>query len=412
MNTHRDDPLQEHHPNGGSKRVRVLYSFPHKLGADRICTTAWQQVNGLSAAGAEVLVCPGALSRPVLSNIRVRPTLARGKIRIPYKILGSMRAFALHDYIVSRRLEKMVGQVDIVHTWPSGALRTLKTAARLGIPAVLERPNAHTRFAYEVVQKECERLGIVLPSNHEHAFKEDVLIKEEAEYELAYRLLCPSDFVARTFLDRGFAQEKIARHQYGFDEKVYYPGRAPREDRTGLSMLFVGGCAPRKGLHYALQAWLQSEAHSDGKFLIAGAFVPGYAEKLAPMLDHPSVHVLGHRNDVPELMRNSDVLILPSIEEGSALVTSEAQGSGCVLLVSEAAGAICKHMESALVHRVGDVQTLTQHINTLHQDRALLERMRESAIRRIPEITWTAAGVKLLEVYRATIAAKHGENRQ
>ena len=206
MNTHRDDPLQEHHPNGGSKRVRVLYSFPHKLGADRICTTAWQQVNGLSAAGAEVLVCPGALSRPVSSNIRVRPTLARGKIRIPYKILGSMRAFALHDYIVSRRLEKMVGEVDIVHTWPSGALRTLKTAARLGIPAVLERPNAHTRFAYEVVQKECERLGIVLPPNHEHAFKEDVLIKEEAEYEQAYRLLCPSDFVARTFLDRGRAE--------------------------------------------------------------------------------------------------------------------------------------------------------------------------------------------------------------
>jgi D-inositol-3-phosphate glycosyltransferase len=392
--------------------IRVLYSFPHKLGADRICTTAWQQVNGLSEAGAEVLIFPGALSRPVSSTIRVRPTLARGKLRIPYKVLGSTRAFALHDYIVSRRLEKMAGQVDIVHAWPSGALRTLKTAARLGIPAVLERPNAHTRFAYEVVQKECERLGIVLPPNHEHAFNEDVLIKEEAEYELAYRLLCPSDFVARTFLDRGFAREKIARHQYGFDEKVYYPDREPREKGTGLTMLFVGGCAPRKGVHYALEAWLQSAAHHDGKFLIAGAFVPGYAEKLAPMLNHPSVHVLGHRNDVPELMRHSDILILPSIEEGSALVTSEAQGSGCVLLVSEAAGAICKHMESALVHRVGDVQTLTQHINMLHQDRALLERMRESAVRKIPEITWTAAGVKLLEVYRATIAAKHEENRR
>jgi glycosyltransferase involved in cell wall biosynthesis len=392
--------------------IRVLYSFPHKLGADRICTTAWHQVNGLSAAGAEVLVFPGALSKPVPPSIRVRPTLARGKVRIPYKVLGSMRACALHDYIVSRRLEKMAGQVDIIHTWPLGALRTLKTAARLGIPTVLERPNAHTRFAYEVVQKECERLGVVLPPNHEHAFKEDVLIKEEAEYELADRLLCPSDFVARTFLDRGFAQEKIARHQYGFDEQIYHPDRELREERTGLTMLFVGGCAPRKGVHYALEAWLQSAANHDGKFLIAGAFVPGYAEKLAPLLDHPSVHVLGHRNDIPELMRKSDVLILPSIEEGSALVTSEAQGSGCVLLVSEAAGAICKHMENALVHRVGDVQTLTQHINMLYEDRPLLNRMRKTALRNIPEITWTAAGVKLLEVYRATIEAKRREIRK
>ena len=44
------------------------------------------------------------------------------------------------------------------------------------------------------------------------------------------------------------------------------------------------------------------------------------------MLAHPSVQVLGHRTDVPELMRNSDILVLPSIEEGSALVTSEARG--------------------------------------------------------------------------------------
>lgn len=93
------------------KPVRVLYSFPHKLGADRICTTAWQQVDGLAVAGADILVCPGAVSRPLPPGIRVRSTLARGRVRIPYKVLGRMRAFALHDYIVSRRLEKMASQL-------------------------------------------------------------------------------------------------------------------------------------------------------------------------------------------------------------------------------------------------------------------------------------------------------------
>jgi len=37
-------------------RVRVVYSFPLRLGADRICYTAWQQVNGLAAAGADLVV--------------------------------------------------------------------------------------------------------------------------------------------------------------------------------------------------------------------------------------------------------------------------------------------------------------------------------------------------------------------
>ena len=75
-------------------------------------------------------------------------------------------------------------------------------------------------------------------------------------------------------------------------------------------MLFVGVCAVRKGLHFALEAWLQSPASATGTFMIAGEFLPAYREKLAPMLAHRSVKVLGHRNDVPELMRQSDILVL------------------------------------------------------------------------------------------------------
>ena len=152
-----------------NKTIRVLYSFPHKLGTDRICYTAWQQVNGLAAAGPDVLVFPGVLHRQMPANAKVRPTLAWGKLRLPYKLFGTMRTCALHDYIVSKRLEKLAGQIDIIHTWPIGALQTLKTARRLGIPTVLERCNSHTRFAYEVVQKECERIGVPLPPDHEHA---------------------------------------------------------------------------------------------------------------------------------------------------------------------------------------------------------------------------------------------------
>jgi glycosyltransferase involved in cell wall biosynthesis len=172
-------------------------------------------------------------------------------------------------------------------------------------------------------------------------------------------------------------------------------------------MLFVGGCAPRKGLHYALQAWLQSPAHHNGKFLIAGEFIPGYGEKLSPMLSHPSVTVLGQRTDVPELMRRADILVLPTIEEGSALVTYEARGSGCVLLVSDAAGAICNHMENALVHRAGDVEVLTKHITLLDQDRELLRKLRAASLSTITELTWTAAGVKLIDAYRETITMCH-----
>jgi glycosyltransferase involved in cell wall biosynthesis len=386
------------------KPLRVVYSFPFRLGASRICYTAWQQVNGLAAAGVDLLVYPASLGRVVPAGVRVSQTLAYGKWRVPYRVIGTERALALHDRIVARRIAKSADNIDLIHVWSLGARETLKTAIRLGIPTVLERPNAHTRFAYEIVQKECEALGVMLPPGHEHAYNSDRLHKEEEEYQLATRLLCPSEFVVKTFLDNGFRREQLVRHIYGYDESVYFPDPAPKARSAGLTMLFVGVCAVRKGLHYALEAWLRSPASENGTFLIAGEFLPAYREKLQPMLSHRSVQVLGHRNDVPELMRKSDILILPSIEEGFGLVIAEAMGSGCVPLASDACTDIFTHMKDGLVHHVGDVDTIAEQITLLHNDRALLEKLRIGALELCPEITWKAAGRKLLSAYRETIA--------
>jgi glycosyltransferase involved in cell wall biosynthesis len=385
------------------KPVRVLYSFPHKLGAGRICYTAWQQVNGLADAGAEVLVFPGSICRPVRETVTVSPTLARGKLRIPYRLLGRTRAWTLHDAIVSRRLQKLKGQIDIIHTWPMGSLETLKTAAKLGIPTVLERPNTHTRFGWTLVKKECDRLGMSLPEGDEHSFDGDALRREEEEYRQATYILCPSDFVVKSFRSEGFPPEKLLRHQYGYDENGFHPNNEPVDPQRPLTILFVGVCTVVKGLHFALEAWLQSPASRTGKFLIAGEFLPAYAEKLAPLLAHPSVQMLGYRNDVAALMRTSDALVLPSLTEGFGLVVAEAMGSGCVPLVSDGCTDICQHMVNGLVHRVGDTKTLSRQMTLLHEDRALWDRLRKGALATAPEVTWTAAGRRLLTVYREAL---------
>jgi glycosyltransferase involved in cell wall biosynthesis len=390
--------------------VRVLFSFPHKIGAGRICDIAWYQVAGASDAGIEMAVYPGVVHRPLPPAISVSPTLARGRLRIPYKAFGHRRAFALHDAVVARALKSMAGDVDVVHLWPLGSKRTLVAARQLGIPTVLERPNAHTRFAYDVVRRESDRLGVELPRDQEHAFNADVLRIEEEEYGLADFLLCPSDFVLQSFLDEGFERGKLLRHLYGYDESRFFPA-ADREP-GGLRMLFVGVAAVRKGLHFALEAWLRSPASREGTFTIAGEILPSYGAKLQTMLGHPSVHVLGHRTDVPELMRSSDVLVLPSIEEGSALVCSEAIGSGCVPLVSRASSAACRHEENALVHDVGDVNALEEHITLLHRDAELLSRLRGGAIRSAPDLTWAQAGRRLAEIYRMVASRRSSLARE
>lgn len=347
--------------------VRVLQSFPYKIGAARICTTAWHQAAGVAAAGADVLVMPSVVHKPLPAGVRVRTTLARGRVRIPYRVLGHSRALALHDRIVARALRRIADGIDIVHVWPMAALETIGVARRLGIPTVLERPSAHTRFAFATVQRECERLGVSLPADHEHAFNADTLRREEREFALADRLLCPSDFVVRSFLDEGFASERLARHIYGYDDATYHPPAQPRVRGEGLRVLFVGVCAVRKGLHFALDAWLRSPASRTGRFLVAGEFLP--------------------------------------------VVCGEALASGCVPLVSDAASAACRDRDNALVHAVGDVDALSAHFSELDADRDLLDRLADRGLGTAPEFTWTAAGTRLVEVYEEVVARHAGPRR-
>lgn len=389
-----------------SNRVRVLYSFPHKIGAGGICYSAAQQVKAMSKLEANVTVFTGVLHKPLPDNVKVVTTLSWGKLRISYKLFGTMRALSLHDRIVAKRILSDSEKYDIIHVWPSAALETIKAANNVGIPTILERPNAHTRYAYEVVQNECQRIGVPLPPNNEYSLKKEkknLLEREEEEFRLSYRLVCPSEFTRKTFLDQGYHPEKLLKYFRGVDEKLFYPDNSVKDKKGSFTMLFVGTCAVRKGVHFALEAWLKSPASRTGTFMIAGEFLPAYAEKLSNMLSHPSVKVLGNRNDVPELMREADILVLPSIEEGFGKVCTEAMCSGCVPLVSEACTDLCRHMENALVHQIGDVKALEEHITTLYKDRSLLQKLRSQGLKNVPMITWDASSKRLLQLYRETI---------
>ncbi len=386
-----------------SPPLRVLYSFPHRLGAGRICWTAWQQVLGIESAGAQVTAIVGSTQRKPPSSVRLITTLSAGRFRIPFRLLGARRMAAIHDWFTSRWLKSHATEIDIVHTWPLGGLRTIRTARKLGIPVVMERPNTHTGFAYQIVEEECGLIDFKLPDGYEHKFDAVSLEHELKEYAEGNFLLCPSDFVKKTFLDKGVAPEKLLCHQYGYDKSAIWPGNQNTDSSSGLAMIYVGLCTPRKGLHYTLEAWLASDASRSGRFMICGDFVPGYREKLGELLLHPSVEVLGHRNDIPELMRQSDLFVLSSVEEGSALVTYEARGSGCVLVVSDASGAVCSHRKNALVHSSRDKESLTRHINELDRDRELLGKLRYASIRDLDQLTWHAAGVRLVQVYREAL---------
>jgi len=332
-------------------------------------------------------------------------TLDVAGLRIPHRALGVARAYRYHDRRAAQALRRSNGRFDLVHCWPKASIETCTAASDLGIPTVREVPNTHTAYAFETVARELAKLGLDPVERHSHTFDSEVLAQEEAEYRLADVLLVPSEFSRRTFLERGFSRDRLALHQYGFDPRRFYPRSEARLHSASdpLTAVFVGRCEPRKGLHYALQAWVGSGAAERGRFVICGDFVPGYREALARLLEHPSVEVRGFVADPAAVMRESDVLVLPSLEEGSAVVTYEAQASGCVLLVSNATGARCEHPRQGLIHHAGDVEGLTEHLRLLAEDRELLHRLRTETLAARDRLTWDYAGEQLASVYEAVV---------
>jgi glycosyltransferase involved in cell wall biosynthesis len=384
--------------------MRVLYSFPTRLGTTGIGTTAWQQVAALAENGVDVTAVCASCERRLPEAVRLVETLRPAGVKVPFRALGFDRAVRLHDRLAAAVLRRRRTEIDVVHAWPLGAERTREAARRLGIPGLLERPNAHTEFAFAAVEQARRELGLGADTSSPHARRPDRLAREEREYATADRLLCPSDFVGSTFRAAGVPESKLLRHRYGYDPARFSAeGREDAGDRP-FTVGFVGRGEPRKGLHLALRAWLECGAADRGRFVIAGAIDTDYRAVLEPLLAHPSVHEHGHVADPAALMRSCDALVLPSVEEGSALVTYEARACGCVLVVSDRSGAPCTDGVDALVHPAGDVAVLTGHLRRLAGEPQLRARLRAASLDGAADLTWSRAGRVLADAYATALA--------
>lgn len=388
--------------------IRVLYSFPHQLGAPGIGTTALNQVRGLVGRGLDVTVCctSVATSRLELPEDTIETLVVAGR-RVPHRMVGIDRALRYHDRRVARILRHRRGSYDIVHGWPLGSTSTFATARTLGVVSLRESPNSYTAVAYERVAREAESLGVTVPPGASHHFDAARLAREEEEYDLATAILAPSDAVEDSYRLRAGRPLRILRHRYGFDPSRFPRPAARRDEGSPFVLAFVGSCEPRKGLHHALRAWrLQGLAGIGARFVIVGRWDEAYRRSLSQELEMPGIELRDVSDDPGAIMRGADALALPSIEEGSALVTYEAQASGCALLVSDAAGALMTDGVHGFVHRAGDAEALAGHLGRLARDSALLAGMRAAVIDHRAELTWDTAAARLEDAYRSALVRR------
>lgn len=381
------------------RRLKIAYSFPFGLGSPGVGAAALSQIQALEERDCSVQVfCWSNPQR--IPGVRVFQTQKLAPI--PQRFLGRERACRLHDYVTANLLKRWSEPFDVVHTWPLAAELTLKVARARQWLGVREAPNTHTGHAFDVVAKEHRALGVQQERDNTHTFNPSVLDREKREYDVASLILAPSELAIDTFVRLGVPRSKLALKSYGFDP-LRYQSSAGAHANNDLTFSFVARCEPRKGLHLGLEAWHRSGIADRSKFRVTGRFIPGYRERILPLLQHKNVSVHDFIDDLRPLYQATDVLVLPSVEDGSALVTYEAQASGCALLVSDASGARFTDGTEGFVHRAGDVEALSQQMRMLADDPALLVRMQKAAALNAQQYTWARATESLVKAYEAAL---------
>lgn len=96
------------------------------------------------------------------------------------------------------------------------------------------------------------------------------------------------------------------------------------------------------------------------------------------------VRMLGHRSDVRDLLRASDLFVLPTHFEGQSFALAEAMGLGIPVVVSNASGIpeVIEHRVHGLLFRVGDSCDLLESIRwALRNPEKMSEMGRNAQIR-------------------------------
>ena len=303
---------------------------------------------------------------------------------------------------LDRHVAEHLPQCDVFVGLSSAALTSGREARRRSARYVCDRGSTHIRVQDLLLREEHNLWGLTFAG-----IDPRVIEREEAEYAEADLITVPSGFNLDSFVAQGVPASKLRRLPYGVNLSRFQPAGAPANG--GFDVLFVGGMSLRKGLPYLLQAFKQV-THARKTLTLAGAVAPELVALFkARGLWPDDVRLLGHvpQPQLKELMSRSHVMVLPSIEEGLALVQAQAMACGCVVVASRHTGAedLFSDGEEGFIVPVRDAAALAGRMQQLADDPTLRELMSAKALQRVRGAGgWQQYGEQAMAVYRELLA--------
>jgi alpha-maltose-1-phosphate synthase len=334
------------------------------------------------------------LTRPIAEGAYLAATRFRAGRRHGERLVDWRNL--IFDRSVARSLDRE--RPEGVICFDTCALAAFRAARRLGIRTILDVSIAPLAAIRECYLREA-RLWPEFADSLRRDLSPGRLAREAEELLLADCVLSPSAFVRRAVEDLGVPPDKIADVPFGVDLEAFAPG--PRKTETTFRILFVGKLTQRKGLAQLLEAFGRlrlpgARLELVGDLVGSGRWLPRYRS----LFDW---YANGTHAELAERYRRADVFVLPSLHEGSALVTYEALASGLPVIATPQTGSVVRDGVEGFLVPAGEIEPLAERLLELFRDPGLRREMGARARRRAEEFSWAAYGERLGAAVRGVL---------
>ncbi|MBU0906399.1 MAG: glycosyltransferase family 4 protein [Firmicutes bacterium] len=281
---------------------------------------------------------------------------------------------SLIKMIVLIRKEKY----DIVHSHTPVASFIARMAAKItNVP--LNVYTAHGFYFHENMKPPVYKIAYSLEKIWGKYFTDYLFFQSKEDYELAVR--------------NGFNMpERLIHINNGVSGKRFNPEDYNKEllrenlNLTGKKViLFVGRLVEEKGIKELLKAFdILSSRHNNIELLLVGGGVTGDRDGLSPLdlmgkmpeTTRKSIHLLGLRDDIPELIAASDIFTLPSYREGLPRSIIEAMAMGKPIVATDIRGCREEVFDevNGLLCKPRDAESLVNSLETLLLDELMTKK--------------------------------------
>jgi glycosyltransferase involved in cell wall biosynthesis len=243
--------------------------------------------------------------------------------------------FRLHPWF-DRWVRKQLQPGDHVMSSYGYANSCFEWVRAHGGKTFMDAGNSHPENFWNTLSEEQRRWNSPYTPVARHHYERSLKMMKHVDY-----VLSASTFVTNTFLERGFKPEQILPHPRPIDLSAFKPPTSPRPKDRPLTVMSTGLLCLRKGSPYLFEAFRLIRQKLPGTRFVLRRVCSSDFKELLPRYNDVPVTWLGPL-PVAELaaqLREADIFLLPSLEDGLALTVVEALACGLPVITTPNTGA-------------------------------------------------------------------------